>query len=136
MSKYILNKSKIRTANNYKINDIEIDLDINKEYDLNGFNVNNIKDIKEEIKENLETTIGLNFKKYYEIDINIEDNIIIDKPIILDKNINGMFINKININIGNNSSVDFIIKYTSINNSISDFIKRSTEIMNLALNRG
>ena len=127
MSKYVLNKTKLRTANNYRINDIELDLDINKAYDLDGFNINSDIDITNDIKDNLSTKIGLNFDKYYELNINIGDNKIIDKTIIIEKNINGMFINQININIGSNSKVDFIIKYTSDEDSIN-FLKQNLNI--------
>ena len=59
---YILNKSPIRTTNNFKVNDFKIDLDI-KETDFNSFEYKNI-DIKTEIRNNLESKIGLPASKY------------------------------------------------------------------------
>lgn len=59
---YILNKSPIRTTNNFKVNDFKIDLDI-KETDFNSFEYKNIE-IKTEIRNNLESKIGLPASKY------------------------------------------------------------------------
>ncbi len=59
---YILNKSPIRTTNNFKVNDFKIDLDI-KETEFNSFEYKNI-DIKTEIKDNLDSKIGLPSSKY------------------------------------------------------------------------
>ncbi len=59
---YILNKSPIWTTNNFKVNDFKIDLDIN-ETEFNSFEYKNV-DIKTEIRENLESKIGLPASKY------------------------------------------------------------------------
>ena len=59
---YILNKSPIRTTNNFKVNDFKIDLDI-KETEFNSFEYKNI-DIKTDIKDNLDSKIGLPASKY------------------------------------------------------------------------
>lgn len=59
---YIINKSPIRTTNNFKVNDFKIDLDI-KETEFNSFEYKNI-DIKTEIRDNLESKIGLPASKY------------------------------------------------------------------------
>ena len=131
MSKYILNKTKTRTANNYKINDITVDLDLNKGYDLNDFNISgDIKNINisKSIMNNFKSEIGLNFDKYYSLNIDIDNNVYINEPIIIEKNIkDGMFINEININIKENSNANFIIKYTSDDNCIN-FLKQNLNI--------
>ena len=90
MSKYVLNKALIRTANNYKINDIIVDLDINNNYDLNDFNISgdlNKIQISKSVNNDLNGKIGLCFEKYYSLNVNVEDNTIIDNPIIINKNV-------------------------------------------------
>ena len=59
---YTINKSPIRTTNNFKVNDFKIDIDI-KETEFNSFEYKNI-DIKTDIKDNLDSKIGLPASKY------------------------------------------------------------------------
>ena len=51
--KYTLNKLKEKTTNNFKVNDIKLDLDINKLETFNDYIILNGKDIiiEEEIKK-------------------------------------------------------------------------------------
>ena len=59
--KYILNETPIRTSNNFKINDITLDLNI-EEKELSKINVNG--EYKESIKENFNSRINLKHNKY------------------------------------------------------------------------
>ena len=79
--KYILNKSQVRTTNNFGINDIKVDLDI-KETNFNSYKFSNTKDIiiEESIKNNYNSRIGLPSNKY--LNINITPQRDIDKIII------------------------------------------------------
>ena len=70
--KYTLNKLKEKTTNNFKVNDIKLDLDINKLETFNDYIILNGKDIiiEEEIKEEKITSkIGLELNKYKNINV-------------------------------------------------------------------
>ena len=110
---YILNKSLVKTTNNFKINDFIIDLDI-KESDFNDYLINtNQININTSIKNNFNSKIGLKTNKYKNIDVNINKSI--NKPIIIKYNFNDndYLSSKINININNNINTDIIILFNS-----------------------
>lgn len=100
--KYILNETPIRTSNNFKINDITLDLNI-EEKELSKINVNG--EYKESIKENFNSRINLKHNKYRCINIEASKNIEITTE--LETN---YLIDQININIRDNSNI--LIKYT------------------------
>ena len=64
---YILNKTPIRTTNNFKINDFKIDLDIIKTK-FKDFKTKNIS-INTRIENNFESRIGLLEEKYLFVDV-------------------------------------------------------------------
>lgn len=117
--KYILNKSQVRTTNNFGINDIKVDLDI-KETNFNSYKFSNTKDIiiEESIKNNYNSRIGLPSNKY--LNINITPQRDIDKIIInYDfSNDNNYLASTININLEYNMNV--IVCYRSNNKSINN----------------
>ncbi len=149
---YILNKSPIRTTNNFKVNDFKIDLDI-KETDFNSFDYKNI-DIKTEIRNNLESKIGLpasnylyvecigndlgyltyNFDNNYlasEIHINSDmiiifkgDNAFLNTKIVIDSNKDN---NITIINLTSKESKSFI----SIENTVGKGIKSTVNFIEL-----
>ncbi|MBR2712894.1 MAG: SufD family Fe-S cluster assembly protein [Bacilli bacterium] len=100
--KYILNETPIRTSNNFKINDITLDLNI-EEKELSKINVKG--EYKETIKENFNSRINLKHNKYRCINIEASKNIEITTE--LETN---YLIDQININIRDNSNI--LIKYT------------------------
>ena len=100
--KYILNETPIRTSNNFKINDITLDLNI-EEKELSKINVKG--EYKETIKENFNSRINLKHNKYRCIDIEASKNIEITTE--LETN---YLVDQININIRDNSNI--LIKYT------------------------
>ena len=115
--KYILNELNIKTTNGFKINNLEIDLDISglntdKLYSIE--NINSTQTIKEDI---LSSKVGLDFPKYLELVITIDKKY--DKPIIInyDFNNNDSLISKIIFNYKENSSCDFIINYKSLDSN-------------------
>lgn len=114
MNNYKLNKTPLRTSNNYKINDINLDLEIPEPSDFNKYIIDNLEDTayNHEIKDNFDSKIGLSFSKYLELNIDIHDNKYVEKPIIINKIIESCFVSTININLGNNTKADFIIKFT------------------------
>ena len=115
--KYILNELNIKTTNGFKINNLEIDLDViclntNKFYSIEGIEVS--QKIKEDI---LSSKVGLDFPKYLELAITIDKKY--DKPIIInyDFNNNDSLISKIIFNYKENSTCDFIINYKSLDSN-------------------
>ena len=115
--KYILNELNIKTTNGFKINNLEIDLDISclntdKLYSIE--NINSTQTIKEDI---VSSKVGLDFPKYLELVITIDKKY--DKPIIInyDFNNNDSLISKIIFNYKENSSCDFIINYKSLDSN-------------------
>lgn len=68
--KYILNETPIKTTNNFRINNITVDLDI-KETDFNNYSFSTEKDIiiNKEIKHGFNSKIGLERDKYLYVDI-------------------------------------------------------------------
>lgn len=115
--KYKLNELPIKTTNNFKINDVEVELDLNE---LNTNKFYDIKGIKVEqkiIKSNITSKIGLEFKKYLEVKINISK--VYNEPIYITYNFsnNDTLISNLIINYEENSKADIIIKYISDDNN-------------------
>ena len=103
--KYILNETKVRTTNNFKINDLKIDLDI-EEKELSK----PLNKINYSIKNNFDSKIGLKHNKYNNIDINIEE----DTDLInIDYDIDdtNYLVDQININLKDNTNSNIIICY-------------------------
>ena len=126
--KYILNETPIRTSNNFRINDITLDLNI-EEKELSKINVNG--EYKESIKENFNSKINLKHNKYRCIDIDASKDIEITSE--LETN---YLVDQININIKDNSNI--VIKYTGngyCNSKIcinaSKYSKANITVMNL-----
>ena len=122
MTKYILNKTPLRTTENFNINDIKLDLELPTKYSFHNFEIEGEYDkLKIEEKEgtNFNSKIGLSFDKSYDIDIRVEKGVTIDTPIYLTYNFDEEenLIDKINIKYEENSKANFIIKYKSLTNS-------------------
>ena len=127
---YTLNETPIRTTNGYKMNNIKLDIDLP---DINEFgNIDIISDeldkfsilVEKECKNSFKSRIGLDFDKYYKIKFIIPKNVVINKPIIIkykfDK-YNSNLINKIYINLEENSKADFILKYECVDEKVKAF---------------
>lgn len=129
---YILNKTPIRTTNNFGINDIKLDLNI-KETSFNDYIFSSEKNliINKEIKNDFESKIGLKSNKYLDLVINPKKNI--DKLIInynFDEK-NNYLASFITINLdydmnaiicfrGNNSFLNFKLKVKDTGNNKSN----------------
>lgn len=111
--KYKLNELPIKTTNNFKINDLEIELDVEELNTDKLYSVNGIKVSQEIKKENITSKIGLTFKKYLEVIINVEDKV--DEAVRINYSFNNKetLISKIIINYEKNTNCDFIISYNS-----------------------
>ena len=110
--KYILNETPVRTSNNYKINNIEVEMDIPSIKSFSKYSVDGIS-YKETDDKNFESRIGLSFEKYHKLDIDItnEKNINILYDIVED-----ILVDNININLAENSDSVINIKYESHSN--------------------
>ena len=105
--KYILNETPVRTSNNFRINDLNIELDI-KEKELSKLNVKGIE-TKYTIKDNFNSKINLNHSKYNYLDINITNDSDIEIYSELETN---YLVDQININLKENTNSNILIKYT------------------------
>ena len=114
----LLNSTPVRTTNNFKINDIKIDIpDISFEsfdnYKIDGEYTSSIKD-------NFKSRIGLEYDKYLNIDLDVTNDINIDfnvdKPLVVNININSKVDSNITIKyVGNSIAITKI--NTELNNS-------------------
>lgn len=114
MKKYILNETPVRTTNNYRINNLEIELDIPKPTNINEYMINQDIEINKKEKENYTSKIGLEHKNYNEYTINIEKNY--KEPIIFNYEFtkdNNVLIETININVQEKKNANLIFRFTS-----------------------
>lgn len=115
---YRLNKLPVKTTNNFKVNDLKIDLDIPIITNFNDYLITNSENIKIEknvISNYISSKIGLEFNKYFELNITIPKDRKIENTIILEYEFSNSdnLVDKINFNYEENSSCDFIIIYKS-----------------------
>ena len=85
--KYLLNKLPVKTTNNFKINELEIDLELPTKYEFNNFDIKNgdgLEITQNIVDDNLSSKIGLSFSKYLEVNINVPKNYINDKCVLLE----------------------------------------------------
>ena len=130
--KYKLNELPIKTTNNFKINDLEIELDLEELNTDKLYSVNGIK-VKQEVKEeSITSRIGLTFKKYLEVIINVEDKV--KEPVRINYSFdnNKTLISKIIINYNKNTGCDFIISYDSLDNK--EHFNYLVEVVNMKEN--
>lgn len=115
--KYTLNKldDNVRTTNNFKINDITVDLDLPDTFSFHDFK-SNINLNNTIIDKDITSRIGLTFNKYLNIDIDVDN---CDEDIILEYefNNNDNLICNFNINYLDNSNRNIIIKFKSNDNN-------------------
>ena len=120
--KYTLNKLKTKTTNNFKVNDITLDLEIPKFNNFKDYVITNNSNIKIAIsqkEESITSNIGLTLDKYKEVNLVIPKNIKIEAPIIFeyDFNDNDNLVDYFNIIYEENSSANIIIIYRSLSES-------------------
>lgn len=119
---YILNKLPVKTTNNFKVNDLKINLDIPDITDMRKFTIvnNDYLEITQEIVDNtLTSKIGLSFSKYLDVNITIPKGVKVDNSVILEYDFSDddNLVDKINFNFEENSSCNFIVIYKSIDNN-------------------
>ena len=119
--KYILNKLPVKTTNGFKINDVELDIDIpkyrynNEKYDLSNCSKEVLfsSDIK---NDKISSRIGLEVDSYYELKIKVSKNTHINEPQLITfdfKDNIDTFYSKLDITYEDDSYCDFVIIYNS-----------------------
>ena len=109
--KYILNESPIRTSNNFRINDIKLDLELPTKSNFKEFKVTNLDSNKTIIQYkyglNVKSNLGINLPDTCDATINISKSL--DKPLILEYDSNDVMLS-IKIGTKDNVNADVIIK--------------------------
>ena len=134
MMKYRLNKLPVKTTNNFRINDLEIELDIPKINILNEYEITDNKHLiinKKIVNEKLTTKVGLEFNKYLDLEIIIPSNMQIDNTIHINYSFNNddVLISKITFNFEENSFCNFVINYNS--NDDNSHFNHLYEVVNM-----
>ena len=113
--KYVLNPTPVRTANNFGINDITIDLKLPKTTNFDKMSIEDNKDLPIEINDDsivLDNRIGLEIKSNKNIYINIpEGKVIKDTIRLLFKLESNTLIDNVIIDVGKNSKVKLLFAY-------------------------
>ncbi len=105
--KYILNETPVRTSNNFRINDLTLDLNI-EEKELSKVYIKGIE-VKTIIKNDFNSRINLQHNKYNFIGLNIFK----DSNIEINSNLETNYlVDQIDINLKENTTSNFIIKYS------------------------
>ena len=121
--KYTLNKLHEKTTNNFKINDITLDLDLPIIKDFHDYEIksNELDKIKIDIKEvdsEVTSKIGLTLPKQKVLNITIPKFVEVKEPIIITYNFkeNDNLVDTLNIKFEESSSADIILIYKSLDN--------------------
>lgn len=114
--KYIINETPLKTTNNFKINNLKIDIDIEEET-INDLIINtkeiNKLNIKATIKDNFNSKIGLSHKKYKSIEIDVLDTVNNPVNISYDFTKSKYLVSEIIINLKENTNSSFIVDLIS-----------------------
>ena len=108
-----LNELRLKTTNGFKVNSLDIDLDIKELNTDKLYEVNSIE-VSQSIKNSsITSNIGLTYSKYLELTISVDK--IYDKPIIVNYNFSNddYLVSKVIINFEKDSKADFIFNYKS-----------------------
>ena len=118
-----LNKLEPKTTNNFKINDIELDINIPAYDKFKAYNIitDELDDdliVIKEIDKKLTNKIGLEFDKYYDISVTIPKGTKLNEPVELIYRFenNDVLVEKFNIIFEEDTKADIIIKHISLDN--------------------
>ena len=121
--KYCLNKLPVKTTNNFKINDLEVEFDIpnfqmNHEFEIQG-DTSSLKIDKKFKKEKITSKIGLELEEFYEISITVPRDVCIEDPIMISYSFENdeSVISKFQFLYEENSSCNFILSLNSLDSS-------------------
>ncbi len=137
MEKMTLNDTPVRTAKNFGINDITLDIEIPEirefnncmiiSYESDSFKMSDL--FMGVSKKKITTKIGLELNKNYGITLTVPEGVNIEKPIILDFDLdeeNSVLIDNIKIVMEKNSEADFILKYNTNESKCFHYLKQET----------
>ena len=137
MEKYTLNQTPVRTARNFGINNIDLELDIPqiKEFDnamIMSYEMDKIvvDNIRMEVKQS--SRIGLELNTNYTLNITVPEGIELTKPVIVNFDFdddNSILIDNIKIIMEKDSKAEFILRYTSENEEKSFHYLKPTELI-------
>ncbi len=144
MESYILNKTPVRTANNFGINDIKLDIDLPTVKEFTNVMIMSEDIDKVELSDmnmgmvlsnKINSKIGLDINKNYTLTMVVPENVKIDNPILINFDMdedNSVLVDQIKIVLKENAKADFILKYSSLdycNNNCykSDVCKQSVK---------
>ena len=109
-----LNELRLKTTNGFKVNNLDIELDLyelntNKLYSVEGITVS--QNIKE---DTITSKVGLTYSKYLELTITVDK--VYDKPILVNYSFSddNYLVSKVIINFEKDSKADFIFNYKSL----------------------
>ncbi len=123
MEKYTLNQTPVRTARNFGINNIDLELDIPKvkefdnamimSYEMDKIVVDNVG-----MGVELFSRIGLELNTNYTLNITVPEGIKLTKPVVINFDFdddNSILIDSIKIIMEKDSKAEFILRYTGEN---------------------
>lgn len=133
--KYILNESPIRTSNNFRINDIKLDLDIPTKTNFKKLNIANLDDKKVivQYRYGLGTKNNVGIKLNDSVDATIFIKESLDKPLILDYKVDNTML-FIKIDLEENATANVIIKTYGNSYNILTISSFNRENSNLTIN--
>lgn len=144
MEKYVLNETPIRTARNFGINHVEVDVEIPEYKTFENVNIyadlSKVNVIHNIVKEKYTSRIGLESLKNEEIKIIVPENTYLEEPIKLEFDIdedNEYLSEKIDILVKENSNVKFEFIYTGTgfhNGKIKYVIEKQSKVKNTIAN--
>ena len=112
-----LNELRSKTTNGFKVNNLDIDLDLKELNTDKLYSVEGIE-VSQKIKEDTITSnIGLTYSKYLELTISVDK--VYNKPILVNYTFSNedYLVSKVIINYKKNSKADFIFNYKSLDNN-------------------
>ena len=130
---YTLNKLEQKTTNNFKINDISLELTIpetisSKSFNVQGTEIDKITIEFKKKRRKLTSKLGLDFNEYLDCNIIVPKNTVVREPIYLEYEFekSDALISNFNIKYEANSSASFVIKFSSKDkNSYFNFFKEN-----------
>ena len=120
----LLNKTYVRTCNNFKINELKVDLDFKEdkfsELEIESSELDKL-DINKSIKSNFLNKVGLFSKKYYSLEVLVKNTLSNSVFISYDFSDSNYYLaDEIVLNLKENTSSDFIIIFKGENKCISN----------------
>ncbi len=131
---YTLNQTPVRTAKNFGINDISLNLEIPEIRSFENTMIITSEmdklEVIEEKQKNVNSKIGLELKQNYSITFKVPENVTIKEPVIINFDFddeNKALVDNIKIIMEKNSKAEFIIKYDGdINEKYFHHLKQET----------